>query len=71
MKTNLQNFKNLFDEMGIEYEVIIHAGNIKEMQIHPKHIYQNPKIHSKRSGNAVSIDFDTDDKFICFHGETI
>lgn len=65
MKTDLQKFVELFDEMGIKYWINIHANNVKELEIDPKSLYHN---HKNEVDNAVSIVFDADNKFMYFEG---
>lgn len=65
MNTDLQKFKNLLDEIGVEYQVDIHANDIKELGIYPEHLYHNWK---DEVDNAVSIVFDANDKFMYFEG---
>ena len=69
MKTNLQKFRDLFDEMGIEYEVVVHAGDIKELQIYHKHLYHD--FRDNKVKNAVSIAFNSNDEFMYFDGMSI
>lgn len=71
MRTDFQKFTDLLNETGVEYEIIIHARGVKEIQIHPKFIYQVLQFKQKKTSNTVSIDFNADDKFMCFHGETL
>lgn len=65
MKTDLQKFKDLLDETGIKYRINIHSKNIKELGIYPEYLYHNWK---DEVNNAVSIVFDSDDKFMYFEG---
>ena len=66
MKTDLQKFKDLLDEIGVEYSVCQHANDIKELGIHLEYLYRN-KLTNKVN-NAVSIVFNADDKFMYFEG---
>ena len=65
MNTDLQKFKDLLDEMGIKYQIDVHCNDIKELGIDPEHFYADWR--GKR-GNAVSIVFDAEDKFMYFEG---
>ena len=64
MKTNLQKFKDLLDELGVKYQIDNHAGDIKELEIYPEHLYQL----NNGANNAVSVVFDSDDKLMYFEG---
>lgn len=65
MKTDLQKFKDLLDETGIKYQIDIHARNVKELGIYQEYLYHDWK---GEVNNAVSIVFDSDDKFMYFEG---
>lgn len=73
MKTDLQKFKDLLDELEIGYHIDIHAGNIKELGILPKYLYcdthhQDIFYYKNKVRNAVSIVFDKNDEFMFFEG---
>lgn len=65
MKTDLQKFKSLLDEIGIKYQIDIHGNNIKELGIFPEYLYTDWR---GKGNNAVSIVFDSNDKFMYFEG---
>lgn len=65
MRTDLQKFKDLLNEIGVEYQIDIHARDVKELGIYPKHLYHD---WNSEVNNAVSIVFDADDKFMYFEG---
>ena len=65
MKTDLQRFKDLLDEIGIEYQIDVHGGDIKELEIYSEFLYHN---HKGETNNNVSIVFDANDKFMYFEG---
>lgn len=59
MKTDLQKYKDFFDEINIGYK-IKHDENHIFLCIGYKHIFH-------LYGNAIEIEFDENEKFICFH----
>lgn len=65
MITDLQKFKDLLDEMGIKYQIDVHGNNIKELGIYSEHLYADWR---GNVNNAVSIVFDSNDKFMYFEG---
>ncbi len=65
MKTDLQKFKDLLDEMGIKYQIDVHGNNIKELGIYPAYLYTDWR---GKGCNAVSVVFDSEDKFMYFEG---
>lgn len=66
MKTDLQKFKDLLDEIGVKYFTCIHANNITELGIDFEYLYRNK--HTNEINNAVSIVFDADNKLMYFEG---
>ena len=65
MKTDVQKFKDLLDEMGIKYQIDVRGNDIKELGIYPDHLYADWR---GKGRNAVSIVFDSEDKFMYFEG---
>ena len=65
MKTDLQKFEDLLNELGVKYQINTHAMGVKELGIYPDHLYRNYK---DEVNNSVSIVFDKDNKFIYFEG---
>lgn len=65
MRTDLQKFQNLLDELGIIYQIAVHVGGVKELEIYPEYLYHN---HKNEVNNNVSIVFDANDKFMYFEG---
>ena len=56
MKTDLQKYKDFFDEMGIDYEVENTRSGLIRMSISRKHIFYS-------YGNSIYIMFDENEKF--------
>lgn len=65
MRTDLQKVKELLNELGVKYQIDTHAGDVKELEIYPEHLYHN---HKDEVNNNVSIVFDADDKLMYFEG---
>lgn len=65
MRTDLQKFQDLLDELGINYQINVHAGDVKELEIYPEYLYHN---HKNEVNNNVSIVFNANDKFMYFEG---
>ena len=63
--TDLQKVKDLLDELGVKYQIDVHVGDVKELEIYPEYLYHN---HKNEVNNNVSIVFDADDKFMYFEG---
>lgn len=59
MKTDLQKYKDFFDEMGIDYAIKKGINGIIRLNINTKHIDYG-------YGNLITIVFDTDEKFDVF-----
>jgi len=65
MKTDLQKFIDLLNELEIKYQISYHAYNIKELEICSEYLYHNYK---NEVNNHVSIVFNAKDKFMYFEG---
>lgn len=63
--TDLEKFEKLFNEIGIKYQINIHAKDVKELEIYTEYLYRN---HKNEVNNNVSIVFDANDKFMYFEG---
>lgn len=68
MKTDLQKFKDLLNELEVGYKICNHVEGVRELCIHPKHVYQG---YCKNEHNVASIVFDKDEKFMYFDGISI
>lgn len=59
MKTDLQKYKDFFDEMGVGYTVTKSKTGIIRLDINTNHIDYS-------YGNSITVVFDTDEKFGVF-----
>ena len=59
MRTDLQEYKNFFDKMGIGYTIEKHENEMISLYINDEHIYYN-------YGNTICIRFDDEEDFVEF-----
>ena len=59
MRTDLQMYKDFFDEMGIDYEVYEDEDGSFSLEIDQKHMHYFYE-------NVVTIEFDEDENFVEF-----
>lgn len=59
MKTDLQKYKDFFDEMGIRYKVTKHQNEMISLDINEEHIYYV-------YGNSICIRFNDEEEFVEF-----